>query len=59
MKGVDVFFGTNVLIYFSSPNDAFKSETARRLVDSAVAQGNGAIRAQVMQECTNVLGGRY
>ncbi len=58
MKGVEVFFDTNIIIYFSSDLDKPKQTTASVLIERAIEQRNAAISAQVMQECINVLSGK-
>ncbi len=55
MSGVDVFFDTNVLVYYLSDSDGKKERTARLLISQHMAAHNGAVSAQVMQECVNVL----
>jgi predicted nucleic acid-binding protein len=59
MKGVEDFFDTNVIVYFSTDTDKAKQTTANALINSALELGNAGISAQVMQECINVLGGKY
>jgi predicted nucleic acid-binding protein len=59
MKGVEVFFDTNVIIYFSTNSNKIKQTRASALIESALEQANGAVSAQVMQECANVLGGKF
>jgi predicted nucleic acid-binding protein len=58
MKGVEVFFDTNVIIYFSTSTDEVKQAKANELIEHALERGHAAISAQVMQECINVLGGK-
>lgn len=59
MKGVEVFFDTSVIVYFSTDIDRTKQTVASSLIENALERGNAGISAQVLQECINVLGGKY
>jgi predicted nucleic acid-binding protein len=59
MSGVEVFFDSNLFIYQSTSGDLTKQRIASELIEKAVLGSAGGISAQVMQECVNVLGGRY
>jgi predicted nucleic acid-binding protein len=59
MKGVEIFFDTNIIVYFSTDTDKTKQRIAASLIDRAFERGHAGISAQVMQECINVLGGKY
>jgi predicted nucleic acid-binding protein len=59
MKGVEIFFDSNIIVYFSTNNDKTKQGVASSLIDNAFERGHAGISAQVMQECINVLGGKY
>jgi predicted nucleic acid-binding protein len=59
MKGVEIFFDSNIIVYFSTNNDKTKQRVASSLIDNAFERGHAGISAQVMQECINVLGGKY
>lgn len=49
-----VFFDTNILIYSVDESDLQKKETAAKLINDAVAAGNGMISTQCLQEFFNV-----
>jgi predicted nucleic acid-binding protein len=53
--GIECFFDTNVLVYYSTDQSPNKRDVANGLVNDALARASGAISAQVMQECVNVL----
>jgi predicted nucleic acid-binding protein len=59
MKGVEIFFDSNIIVYFSTNTDKTKQGVASTLIDNAFERGHAGISAQVMQECINVLGGKY
>ena len=50
----EFFLDTNVFIYHLDSSDPAKHATAELLVRDALAEGNGCISYQVVQECLNV-----
>jgi predicted nucleic acid-binding protein len=51
MKGVEIFFDSNIIVDFSTNNDKTKQRVANSLIDNAFELGHAGISAQVMQEC--------
>ena len=50
----EFFLDTNVFIYHLDSTDPAKHATAELIVRDALAEGNGCISYQVVQECLNV-----
>ena len=50
----EFFLDTNVFIYHLDATDLAKHATAELIVRDALAEGNGCISYQVVQECLNV-----
>jgi hypothetical protein len=60
MKGVEIFFDSNIIVYFSTNTDKTKQLVASTLIDNAFERGHAGISAQVMQECiAPTLSSRY
>jgi predicted nucleic acid-binding protein len=54
MSGVTSFFDTNILVYHFQDVGSPKHKVAEKLIHNALRTGEGAVSAQVMQECANV-----
>ena len=50
-----VFFDTNLFVYQLDNSNPHKQATANTLIRQAVADGQGCISYQVVQECLNVI----
>lgn len=54
MSGVTSFFDTNVLVYHFRDVGSTKHAQAHALIGRSLRTGDGAVSAQVVQECANV-----